>query len=231
MTESSRECYNRPPLGVERQRLDVNQNPSTTHRLAIVGYSLDSISGHFIIQLGQLSHRTPQKRGLQSNWKLHTGPGGDAKRGLAVVTPLSFFQLVVHQDFEQKIEGETEREMEWGGGGWRDVRREVERGGSPSEYRYMFGTTCVFMKLMECIWVGEGFNLVSGCGGKKNRGEQGNPKLWEESGTEEYTWGNNEEKYARGKRGDGEMHCEGTKRGSSATDQNTVIRVRGGGVE
>lgn len=67
VTDSSRECYNRPPLGAERQRLDVNQNPSTTHRLAIVGYSLDSISGHFIIQLGQLSHRTPQKRGLQSN--------------------------------------------------------------------------------------------------------------------------------------------------------------------
>lgn len=67
VTRSSRERYNRPPLGAERQRLDVNQNPSTTHRLAIVGYSLDSISGHFIIQLGQLSHCTPQKRGLQSN--------------------------------------------------------------------------------------------------------------------------------------------------------------------
>ena len=148
MTKSSRECYNRPPLGVERQRLDVNQNPSTTHRLAIVGYSLDSISGHFIIQLGQLSHRTPQKRGLQSNWKLHTGPGGDTERGLAVVTPLSFFQLVVvSRDFERKVIGE---------------------GG----YHYMFGTTCVFMKLMECIWVGEGFNLVSGHGGKKNRGSE-----------------------------------------------------------
>lgn len=67
VTKSSRECYNRPPLGAERQRLDVNQNLSTTHRLAIVAYSLDSISGHFIIQLGQLSHHTPQKRGLQSN--------------------------------------------------------------------------------------------------------------------------------------------------------------------
>lgn len=67
VTESSRERYNRPPLGAERHRLDVNQSPFATHRLAIVGYSLDSISGHFIIQLGQLSHCTPQNRGLQSN--------------------------------------------------------------------------------------------------------------------------------------------------------------------
>lgn len=28
------------------------------------------------------------------------------------------------------------------------------------------------------------------------------------------------------KRGDGEMRCEGEKRGSSATDQNTALRVR-----
>ncbi|KAJ8017168.1 hypothetical protein DPEC_G00014950 [Dallia pectoralis] len=67
VTESSRELYNRPPLGVGRQRLDVNQSPSTTHRLCIVAYSLDSILGHFIIQLGQLSHYTPEKRDLQSN--------------------------------------------------------------------------------------------------------------------------------------------------------------------
>lgn len=173
----------------------MNQNPSTTHRLAIVGYSLDSISGHFIIQLGQLSHRTPQKRGLQSNWKLHTGPGGDTERGLAVVTPLSFFQLVVVRwDFERKVIG---------------------KGG----YHYMFGTTCVFMKLMECIWVGEGFNLVSGHGGKKNRGSEewggGNSKLWEENGTEEYTWGNNEEESILEKRGETEKcNVKGRREGA-----------------
>lgn len=134
---SSRECYNRPPLGAERQRLDVNQNPSTTHRLAIVGYSLDSISGHFIIQLGQLSHCTPQKRGLQSNWKLHTGPGGDAEGGLAVVTPLSFFQLVVQKD---KKKGERKGENRW-----RDVRKEEEKGGSPWAAPLRVGC-CV------CLW-------------------------------------------------------------------------------
>lgn len=66
VTESSREGYNRPPLGVERHRLELNQNPSTTHKLCIVSHSPGSIPGHFIIQLGQLSHHTPQKRDLQS---------------------------------------------------------------------------------------------------------------------------------------------------------------------
>lgn len=40
-----------------------------------------------------------------------------------------------------------------------------KRGGQQRKYHYMFGTTCVFMKLMECIEVGEGLNLVSGRGG------------------------------------------------------------------
>lgn len=89
VTKSSREFDNRPPLlqwwaEGERKRersLDKDQkNPSTTHRLRIVAYSPDSISGHFIIQLGQLSHHTAEKRALQSNWKLHTGTGGHTER-------------------------------------------------------------------------------------------------------------------------------------------------------
>lgn len=32
-------------------------------------------------------------------------------------------------------------------------------GGSPSEYHYVFGTTCVFMKPEECVGVGEGFKF------------------------------------------------------------------------
>lgn len=42
------------------------------------------------------------------------------------------------------------------------MERRADRGGSPSKYHYVFGTTCVFMKLMECIGVGEGLNLASG---------------------------------------------------------------------
>lgn len=36
------------------------------------------------------------------------------------------------------------------------MERGEERGGSPSEYHYMFATVCEFMKLMECISVVEG---------------------------------------------------------------------------
>lgn len=39
-----------------------------------------------------------------------------------------------------------------------------ERGGEWRKGCFMFGTTCVFMKLMECTGVGEGLNLVRGHG-------------------------------------------------------------------
>lgn len=205
MTKSSRECYNRPPLGVERQSLDVNQNPSTTHRLAIVGYSLDSISGHFIIQLGQLSHCTPQKRGLQSNWKLHTGPGGDAEGELAVVTPLSFFQLVVLRETEregERIDGEM-----WG-------KQRIEEEVPLSTITCLVPHVCLWSwwNAIEWEW---GINLVSCHGGKENRmneDKRENSKLWDKMAQGSYTWGNNEERDIWKKIKTGEMHCKVKKK-------------------
>lgn len=133
VTGSSRALHNRPPLAVERERLDGDQNPSTTHRLCIVAYSLDSISGHFIIQLGQLSHHTPQKRGLQSNGKLHTGPGGDTEGDSQLSLHFHFFPPLpllllfspTLREEEERKEG-REREMEI-------RRREEERKGRRME--------------------------------------------------------------------------------------------------
>ncbi len=109
-----------PPLtaGRERERererengLDENQKkPSTTHRLCIVAYSLDSISGHFIIQLGQLSHHTAEKRALQSNWKLHAATGGHTEEthsplSIFISLSLSLLLLLFFLDFVRKREG------------------------------------------------------------------------------------------------------------------------------
>lgn len=143
--KEERECPGREP-----------KNPSTTHRLCIVAYSLDSISGHFIIQLGQLSHHTAEKSGLQSNWKPHAATGGHTERDTAL-SPLSYLALTLSLLLlllfwtvrGRAMEREREREEES-----KQPRSFVNTGASLSPFYFFSFVLSFSLLLARPLWAG-----------------------------------------------------------------------------